>query len=126
MISKCSELLGCSDEEIRNEVKESENRKGIVCATVYGREFVFLKEIYDAEKKAADQILFINRFAGKSFPDVSEQIKKAEIIGGVCYNSKQRLAIQSAVEKGVLILTGGPGTGKTTTLRGILRVFEDL
>ncbi|MBR6941428.1 MAG: ATP-dependent RecD-like DNA helicase, partial [Clostridia bacterium] len=126
LISKCSELLGCSDEEIRNEVKESENRKGIVCAVVYGREFVFLKEIYDAEKKAADLILFINRFAGKSFPDVSEQIKKAEIIGGVCYNSKQRLAIQSAVEKGVLILTGGPGTGKTTTLRGILRVFEDL
>lgn len=122
----CIELLGCSDDDIEINVDNLIEQKRIIQDNVFGREFVFLPEIYEAEKSAASQILFIEKYAGKYYDDIDEQIEKAELIGGVLYNEKQRLAIRLAVEKGILILTGGPGTGKTTTLRGILKVFETL
>ncbi len=120
----CIDLLGCSDDELEISIDNLLEQKRIIQDNVFGRDFVFLPEMYEAEKSAASQILFIEKYACKCYDDIDEQIKKAEIIGGVLYNEKQRLAIRLAVEKGILILTGGPGTGKTTTLRGILKVFE--
>ena len=82
--------------------------------------------MYKAERNAAEMILFMKRFATGGDPRIDEQITNAELISGVCYNELQKKAIKLAVEKGILILTGGPGTGKTTTLRGILKVFEGM
>lgn len=45
---------------------------------------------------------------------------------GITYEARQRQAIIEAVEKGVLVLTGGPGTGKTTTLRAIIALLESM
>ena len=117
-------LLGCSQECADEAIDRLTDQRRIICDEICGREFVFLPEIYEAEKRAASTVLFMKRFAPKCTIDIDEQIKNAELIGGVCYNDRQRLAIKLAVEKGILILTGGPGTGKTTTLRGILKVFE--
>ncbi|MDO4496138.1 MAG: ATP-dependent RecD-like DNA helicase [Clostridiaceae bacterium] len=117
-------LLGCSQECADEAIDRLTAQRRIICDEICGREFVFLPEIYEAEKRAASTVLFMKRFAPKCTIDIDEQIKNAELIGGVCYNDRQRLAIKLAVEKGILILTGGPGTGKTTTLRGILKVFE--
>ena len=52
------------------------------------------------------------------------EIEKIEKADNISYAEKQKLAIKTAVNKGILILTGGPGTGKTTTLKGILRLFQ--
>ncbi len=117
-------LLGCSQECADEAIDRLTDQRRIICDEICGREFVFLPEVYEAEKRAASTVLFMKRFAPKCTIDIDEQIKNAELIGGVCYNDRQRLAIKLAVEKGILILTGGPGTGKTTTLRGILKVFE--
>ncbi|MGN0543061.1 MAG: ATP-dependent RecD-like DNA helicase [Acutalibacteraceae bacterium] len=117
-------LLGCSQECADEAIDRLTTQRRLVCDEIGAREFVFLPEIYEAEKRAASTVLFMKRFAPKCTIDIDEQIKNAELIGGVCYNDRQRLAIKLAVEKGILILTGGPGTGKTTTLRGILKVFE--
>ena len=96
----------------------------------------FIKKIRDLDNgnclKKSEVIEFVallnehttNELIEKIRDDIDAQINNAELISGVCYNTTQRLAIKIAVEKGILILTGGPGTGKTTTLRGILKVFE--
>lgn len=60
--------------------------------------------------------------AGHSALD--SEIEKIEKADNISYAEKQKLAIKTAVNKGILILTGGPGTGKTTTLKGILRLFQ--
>lgn len=122
----CLDLLDCSEDDFDICLDNLLEQHRLITDVVFGRDFIFLPEMYEAEKSSAQQILFISKYAGKSFPNMEKQIKKAELIGGVVYNEKQRLAIKLAVEKGILILTGGPGTGKTTTLRGILSVFEDL
>ncbi|MBS7361227.1 MAG: Flp pilus assembly complex ATPase component TadA, partial [Oscillospiraceae bacterium] len=61
--------------------------------------------------------------AGRPAPE--KEVDRLEKQTGIKYGKRQREAIITAVEKGMLILTGGPGTGKTTTLNGILRFFEE-
>lgn len=120
------ELLNCSRDDIDIGLDNLISEKRLIQDKINAEDYVFLPEYYQAERNIAKSILFTEKYAGKAFPETEEQIKKAELLGGVLYNSSQRLAIKLAVEKGILILTGGPGTGKTTTLRGILRVFEEL
>lgn len=126
LIEPCISLMECTEDEVEINIDFLIESKRIISDNLYNRDFIFLPELYEAEKSAAQMILFIRKYAGKAFPDIDEEIKRTEIISGVCYNEKQRQAIKLAVEKGILILTGGPGTGKTTTLRGILRVFQSL
>ena len=124
LVPPCVSLLLCSEDSIQIQLDKLIETKQLVSDIIYGKEFIFMPDIYDAEKRAASSVLFMKQFAPKCLDDIDEQINKAELISGVCYNDMQRLAIKLAVEKGILILTGGPGTGKTTTLRGILKVFE--
>ena len=56
--------------------------------------------------------------------DYQAIISEAERQTGICYNDQQREAICMAATEGVMILTGGPGTGKTTTLRGMLSMLH--
>ncbi len=125
LIPTAATLLGCSDDTADIQTDKLIEQKQLVSHFLNGREFIFMPDIFNAEKKASDNILFMKKFTPNDNSDIEKEINKAELIGGVCYNDKQRLAIKIAVEKGILILTGGPGTGKTTTLRGILKVFED-
>lgn len=53
-------------------------------------------------------------------------IEKIETEEGLTYARLQKKAIRSAMENGVMVLTGGPGTGKTTVVRAILRIFESM
>ncbi len=124
LIPPCCNLLGCSEDCVEIQLDKLTETYHLISETIGGREFIFLPDIYEAEKNAAKTVLFMKRFAPKCFCNIDEEINNAELISGVLYNEQQRLAIKLAVEKGILILTGGPGTGKTTTLRGILKVFE--
>ncbi len=124
LIAPCVSCAECSEDDAEKAIDDLIGAKRIVSQEVNASEFIFLPEMYEAEKSAAQSLLFIKRYASPAYPEIEEQIKRAELIGGVCYNEKQLLAIRLAVEKGILVLTGGPGTGKTTTLRGILSVFE--
>ncbi len=125
LIFPCCELLDVSPDTVDIRIDYLIETRQLVMDNLSSKEFVFLPDIYNAEKNAANSILFMKRFAPKCLDNIDEQIDKSELISGVCYNEQQRLAIRLAVEKGILVLTGGPGTGKTTTLRGILKVFEN-
>ncbi len=88
-----------------------------------GREFVFLTSAYNDEKTIGDRIKILLRFPPPQSETLEQDIADIEHENGISYAETQREAIRTAVERGLLILTGGPGTGKTTALKGILRVF---
>lgn len=88
------------------------------------REFVFLPHIFDAEYDSAQHIRMMVRFPPAGRPTLEQDLEKVERQTGIRYEGKQREAIVTAIEKGILILTGGPGTGKTTTVDAILRLLE--
>lgn len=89
-----------------------------------GREFIFLTSAYRDEKTIADRMKILLRFPPPQCETLDKDIEKQEKQDGITYAETQREAIKTAVSRGVLILTGGPGTGKTTTLNGILKLFE--
>lgn len=125
LIPPCCDLLDVSADTVEMRIDYLIETRQLTADNLSSKDFIFLPDIYNAEKNAANSILFMKRFAPKCLDNIDEQIDKSELISGVCYNERQRLAIRLAVEKGILVLTGGPGTGKTTTLRGILKVFEN-
>lgn len=91
---------------------------------IKNREFIFLTSAYRDEKTIADRMKILLRFPPPQCETLEKDIEKQEKADGITYAETQREAIKTAVSRGVLILTGGPGTGKTTTLNGILKLFE--
>lgn len=89
------------------------------------REFLFLPSMYNAERYIAMRLSMMlqNRFFVSR--NIDEMIDRTEAEKGLHYESLQREAIREALEKSMLILTGGPGTGKTTTLNAIIDLLED-
>ncbi len=89
------------------------------------REFLFLPSMYNAEQYIAMRLSMMlqNRFFVSR--NIDEMIDRTEAEKGIHYESLQREAIREALQKSMLILTGGPGTGKTTTLNAIIDLLED-
>lgn len=91
-----------------------------------GLELVYPAYLYYAEKKVAERLLEI-RDQAKPVNSLDHEgaVARWEQAAHVQLAEAQRQALVSALSHGVLVLTGGPGTGKTTTVRGILAVLED-
>lgn len=125
MIEPSCMLLAISEEEAQITIDDLIGKKKMISAEVNGEEFLFLPEIYQAEFDIAEHFRRINRFPPAMIRSVNADIDKIEKRNGIRYAEKQREAIQTASEKGLLILTGGPGTGKTTAVKGIIEIFEN-
>ena len=86
----------------------------------------YLPELYEAETYCKDRLL---SFAGSHFPEpkgLERMLRTAEQEGGIAYSEQQKEAIRQAATTGVLLITGGPGTGKTTILNGILSLLGQM
>jgi exodeoxyribonuclease V alpha subunit len=86
---------------------------------------IYLPEYLKAEQYVANALLSLreNRKALYGSGDAAAYADMATRQTGIKYNDEQRTAISMAATEGVMILTGGPGTGKTTTLRGMLAML---
>lgn len=124
LIAPSSGLLEADEDTIEAAIDALVESGRLISQMMNGKEFLFLPQIYSAEKLAAQRILVMTKFPPAGRVTVEEDIKKIEKEENIHYESKQREAILTAANKGILILTGGPGTGKTTALNGILKLFE--
>lgn len=97
----------------------------LVSGQYKGKEYIFRTDAYNDEKSISDRIKVFLKFPPPQRTTLFEEIEKVEKQLGIKYAENQQEAIQTAVNKGMLILTGGPGTGKTTTLNGIIKLFEN-
>lgn len=94
------------------------------CENVDGRDFVFLQRQHLSEEYIAARMKAMLRMPPQELAGAGAQIAAIEQSRGIQYAEKQKEAIRAAMEKGVLILTGGPGTGKTTTLNAIIHILK--
>ncbi|MBR3759841.1 MAG: ATP-dependent RecD-like DNA helicase [Ruminococcus sp.] len=88
------------------------------------REYVYLPDYYYAEQFIADRINILKDFTSPEDFNYDILIDIEEEEHNIKYEKIQRQAITSAVSRGLMILTGGPGTGKTTALNAIISIFE--
>ena len=90
-----------------------------------GIEFLSIPEFHNAEEHIAARLCSVKRFINTSVTVDELEIENVENRLGIQFENLQRQAIFEAFESGILVLTGGPGTGKTTTLNAIIKLFEN-
>lgn len=90
------------------------------------RLFIFLPRLFEAEAFIAMRMQLMVGACPVREEDIALRIDAMEKNFGITYEEQQRRAMVEAIATGVLILTGGPGTGKTTTLRGIITLLESM
>ncbi len=124
IILPAAELLGMEHDEVRQVIDDLIEDKEITEYFMEDKSYLFLPSEFQDEKSIAERIKIMLRFPPASGKTVDSDIDKIETKKGIRFEEKQRLAIKTAITRGLLVLTGGPGTGKTTTLNGILELFE--
>ena len=91
---------------------------------IYFDDHIFLPKYYYAEKNVANRLLNILNKYNPSNKITDAEITQIENHIGIEYNDEQRLAIKTAMLNNVMVLTGGPGTGKTTVTKGIITALS--
>lgn len=124
LIIPAKELIGTEREETGEVIDDLIEDKEIVQAFFEEKPYIFLTEEYLDEKSIADRIKVMLRFPPAKGRIGEKEIEAIEEKKDIRFEEKQKKAIITAVNDGLLVLTGGPGTGKTTTLNGILELFE--
>ena len=100
-------------------------RRGLVFYSIYdGEKYMFDAEMYNSEKVIAEKLVLIDRRCiNADISDIHRYIQREERENRMMYADLQRKAIVDAMSNGVMVLTGGPGTGKTTVVKALLKIF---
>ena len=123
LLAATAQLLG--DEDGVEEALDTLIDEGKVSSeTVANVEACYLLRLHEAEDYACRKLLNLLSATADVSSRAGRTVDEIEQSQGITYAPLQRKAVELAAEHGVLILTGGPGTGKTTTVRGIVSLFE--
>ncbi len=118
------EFLGIDDSLFDKVLDEQIEEENLFYYYKRKRPFVMLRDFYKAEDYIARRLSIMKECSYDNKIDFSEVIDIAEEQNGIKYESLQRKAINLALSHGFLVLTGGPGTGKTTTLNAIISLYQ--
>lgn len=116
--------LGIERRQFESCLDDCEEKDWVVRITLGKREFVYLPEYYLAETYIAKKLAFMLRTSAQYEKDYSDEIRGVEFSENMQYEDLQRAAISACLTGSVFILTGGPGTGKTTTLNGVIKILK--
>lgn len=116
--------LGIERRQFESCLDDCEEKDWVVRITLGKREFVYLPEYYLAETYIAKKLAFMLRTSAQYEKDYSDEIRGVEFSEDIQYEDLQRAAISACLTGSVFILTGGPGTGKTTTLNGVIKILK--
>lgn len=110
-----------SEDELKDYINILKNNNQIVAV---GDKY-FLANYYEMEEYIADSLHEISNKKLKSIKNIDEMIERFSKANNVVYNKDQARAIKTALKENITIITGGPGTGKTTIIKAIAGIFID-
>lgn len=119
----CS-LLGLEDVNIEPAIDALIDEGSVTREQIGGKDACYLTEIYNAECFIALRALELSSNAPETPKKLLAQIESVEQVLGLTLERQQRQAVSVAAKSNLFVLTGGPGTGKTTTVRAIVELFE--
>ncbi|MBO5203824.1 MAG: ATP-dependent RecD-like DNA helicase [Clostridia bacterium] len=120
-------LLEVEESAVEDGITELLREGRLIARTREGRQMIYLAESFNNEKYIAEKLLLIDKMcAAVDITDIDRFIQNEEIKSGITYAGLQKKAIADALRYGVLVLTGGPGTGKTTVVRALIHIFDSM
>ncbi len=125
LLTAAADMLSVSEEQISDACDSLFEDGKLVSVKFGGREVLYLRDYFEAERYSAAKLDQLHRICERiSLNDADRFVDQLETEFDITYALLQRKAITDALENGVMILTGGPGTGKTTVIRALITVFE--
>ena len=124
LLQKASAALGICEQDFYRSYNAALDDNELFEYIKNDREYVYLPDYFYAEQFIADRIHILRNFSSPEDFNYDTLIDIEEEEHNIKYEALQRQAITSSVSRGLMILTGGPGTGKTTTLNAIISIFE--
>ena len=126
LIPATAQLLDISSATVEDSIVRLLQAQQLVRDHLADIDILYLPALYRAETYCTRRLIAhgANRFPAPAF--LSKKLRVAAQSSALEYSSQQELALQEAATSGLLLLTGGPGTGKTTTVNGILSLFDQM
>lgn len=119
-----SQLIGTAVDQVEIVLDELIERGKIVQQRIANVDGCYLQRMYVAECYVTEKLRALRDIDHEVLQHADRVIDEIEFAQQITYAPQQRQAVKLAAEEGVLLLTGGPGTGKTTSVRGIVTLFE--
>ncbi|MDR3178805.1 MAG: ATP-dependent RecD-like DNA helicase [Oscillospiraceae bacterium] len=125
LLKACDEFTNVPFELFDNTLDEMIKDSSVKSYSFDGLELIYLPEIFKCEEYICKRIFSVLKVPSKNSIKVDCFINKIERANKIKYAEKQKKAIKLALENKILILTGGPGTGKTTVLKAIIKILKE-
>ncbi len=124
LIAAASQLIDCPTDTVEIALDDLVTRGAIRCEPVAKVTACYLCRLWEAETHVTEKLEQMLRFRADTVSGVDRIIDQIQAQQAITYAPAQRRAVELAAQRGVLLLTGGPGTGKTTSLRGIVALLD--
>ncbi|MBQ0038061.1 MAG: ATP-dependent RecD-like DNA helicase [Clostridiales bacterium] len=124
LLAATAQLIGVPQDEVEITLDALLERKAVVQEHIAGVEGCYLRRMYEAETYVSAKLLAMRKNPFETAGSVSRIIAEIEKKRGITYAPQQKQAVEMAAREGVLLLTGGPGTGKTTTVQAIVTLLQ--
>ena len=125
LIRQAGEILSVDEEMVDNCLRELQIEHKVFNENIDGTDAVYLMTMYYTEISAAKKLLELSFFHDDAdLKKINDKIDAVEDLSGICLAKQQRTAVIEAMREGVLVITGGPGTGKTTIIHTIIQIFK--
>ena len=119
-------LLDVTTENIKDSLINLKVKNEIVIEKRENEEYVYLYNFYSVEEEIAIRIKRLQESRNvKKISNLNAELKKVEKISSIELSEKQKEALKLVNENNVSIITGGPGTGKTTIIKNIIDIYEE-
>lgn len=124
LLHRASALLGVEEEQMETQLMNLCMDRKLVMKEQNGKVMVWYGQYYYMELNVAKMLHDLNLECEMEESQIVKKLSKVEKQASITLDEMQRKAVVEAVKNGVLVITGGPGTGKTTTINAIIRYFE--
>ena len=126
LCAAAAKQLGLETEDIVPQLEEMTCENNLIREQIAGVDACYLPELYFAEKETAERIAGMAAAGQENVPHAEDIIAACEKEMGLTLAERQKEILRKATANRILVVTGGPGTGKTTSLRVLVRVYESL
>ena len=121
-----AQLLSVEPEAILQGIERLLEGERLVRSRLAGITIIYLPELYEAEDLCTRRLLELGSHRFPAPTRLESMVRSAAAESGLSYSAQQEQAIREAAVSGLLLITGGPGTGKTTLLNGILALYGQM